>query len=387
MLCTGIQPYYYTTWAVTLDSGASNGWIISCYTGIPQCSTNLSDGITALTAAETATCMDDPRYMTWRLFNVKVDINGTVSWWRTDSYWNSASTMFSSTWGTSVKLSTSPVSNDDNNGTTNLGKTFVFAYSDGSGVQLNHIAFGTTPVASNNTAGAGTNTLTSAPTTFSNTSPLMVHQNYCGGSNLELTGTTSTSALSSTITDWSDGYKAKLTVNLEMILPGAAGGWRGVCMVYYSSQYVMDNTNGSICFAAQVNSATGAGPTDFGAGYLMHVASSVWQPPANKASLAPSSNALSDAKYDIAYAPSSATAFMYTEGYYASVTWYQPKYASSYGTGIARYGKDDYAGAFCMQGASSNSYFSATGASVKLTGAMYLAVGAISLGTALSLAI
>jgi len=72
----------------------------------------------------------------------------------------------------------------------------------------------------------------------------------CGGSNLDLSGTSDTSALSSTITDWSDGYKAKVTMNLEMILPGAAGGWRGVCMVYYSSQYVMDNTNGSVCFAA-----------------------------------------------------------------------------------------------------------------------------------------
>lgn len=40
-----------------------------------------------------------------------------------------------------------------------------------------------------------------------------------------------------------------------------------------------------------------------------------------------------------------------------------------------------------MQGAGSTSYFSAPAASVKLTGAMYLAVGAISLGTALSLAI
>merc|ERR1739838_53757 len=34
------------------------------------------------------------------------------------------------------------------------------------------------------------------------------------------------------------------------------GGWRGVCMVYYSSQYVMVNTNGAVCFAAAVSSAT-----------------------------------------------------------------------------------------------------------------------------------
>jgi len=270
--------------------------------------------------------------------------------------------MFSSTWGVGVELSMNPFSRDDNNGTVNLGQTFVFAYGDGSGIQLNHLAFGTTPVSTNTTAGAGTNTLTTAPTTFTNSSPNMVNQQFCGGSNLELTGTADTSALTATITDWSDGYKAKVTMNLEMILPGAAGGWRGVCMVYYSSVYVMDNTNGAICFAAQVNSAVGSGPTDFGAGYLMDVASSVWQPPMNKSSLAPSSAALTGGKYDIVYAPSAATAFMYTEGYYASVTWYQPKYASSY-SGIARYGKDDYLGAYCMQGAGSNSYFGATAAS------------------------
>jgi hypothetical protein len=68
---------------------------------------------------------------------------------------------------------------------------------------------------------------------------------------------------------------------------------------------------------------------------------------------------------------------MFTEGYYASVTWYQPKYASSY-SGIARYGKDDYIGAYCIQGHSSTTYFSAPAASAKLTGAMYLAVGAVS---------
>jgi len=77
---------------------------------------------------------------------------------------------------------------------------------------------------------------------------------------------------------------------------------------------------------------------------------------------------------------------MYTEGYYATVQWYQPTFASSY-SGVARYGKDDYIGAYCMQGAGSNSYFKAPSASVKLTGAMYVAVGVISLGASLSLAI
>jgi len=131
-----------------------------------------------------------------------------------------------------------------------VGKTFLFAYGDGSGIQLNHIAFGTSPASTNSTASAGTNSLTTAPTTFTNTSPKLLNQNYCLSSNLELTGTTDVSALASAITEWSDGYKVKLSLNLEMLLAGAAGGWRGVCMVYYSSQYVMDNTNGSICYAA-----------------------------------------------------------------------------------------------------------------------------------------
>jgi len=93
-------------------------------------------------------------------------------------------------------------------------------------------------------------------------------------------------------------------------------------MVYYTSQYVMDNTNGSLCFAAQVNATTGSGPTGFGAGFLMSVSSSTWQPPATKASMQPNTSALTGGKYDIVYAPASSTANMFTEGYYATVTWY-----------------------------------------------------------------
>jgi len=81
---------------------------------------------------------------------MKLDKNGTVSWYRVDSYWDATSTSLSSTWGTGVRLSTHVKSNDDNNGATNLGKTFVFAYGDGSGIQLNHIAFGYTPHSGNN---------------------------------------------------------------------------------------------------------------------------------------------------------------------------------------------------------------------------------------------
>ena len=176
----------------------------------------------------TADCMSDPRYLTWRVMTMKIDIDATISWYRVDSYWNSSATSFSSTWGVGVRLSTHVKSDNDNNGTTNLGKTFVFAFTDGSGVQLNHIAFASTPHASNNLPGSGTNTLTTAPSSFTNSSPYKVSEQYCIGSNLELTGTSDTSGLSSTITSWSDGYKAKVTLSLEMILPGAAGGWRGV---------------------------------------------------------------------------------------------------------------------------------------------------------------
>lgn len=183
-----------------------------------------------------------------------------------------------------------------------------------------------------------------------------MHESLCLDSDLELSGTTDTSGLASTITAWSDGYKGTISLALEQILPGAAGGWSGVCMVHYTSEYVMSTSNGATCFAAQVNTAVGSGPTDFGAGYLMAVSAATWNPPARVAALQPSTASLSGGKYGIVYAPTTTVAFMYTQGYYASVTWYQPKFATTY-AGIARYGKDDYIGAFCMRGAGSNTYF------------------------------
>jgi hypothetical protein len=178
-------------------------------------------------------------------------------------------------------MSTSPVTgtNDNSiaaNASSGLGQTYVFAYGDGSGVQLNHIAVSVGPHASDNSPGSGTNNLTTSPTEFTNSYPKRVSDNYCSSSNLKLAGTSDTSSLSSTITAYSDGYQATLTMELEMLLTGAAGGWRGVCMVYYSSQYVMDNTNGAMCYAAQADTQTGAGPTDYGAGYLMNVAPATW---------------------------------------------------------------------------------------------------------------
>jgi len=119
--------------------------------------------------------------------------------------------------------------------TTGLGQTYIFAYGDGSGVQLNHIAYSVGRHSSNNTSGSGTNNLTTAPTDYTNTFPKRVSENYCSSTNLKLAGTSDTSGLSSTITAYSDGYQATLTMDLEWILTGAAGGWRGVCVVYYSS--------------------------------------------------------------------------------------------------------------------------------------------------------
>lgn len=346
--------------------------------------------MTVLSVSDATACMADVRYMTWRVMTMKLKIDGTQEWYRTDSYWNSTCTKFSSTMGTGVVMSTNPLSGVDNyaDNTTNtasLGKTFVFAYGDGSGIQLNHLTFNSGPPTSYKTAGAGTNDLTTAKASFSYTSPDMVSENYCSGSNLQLQGTADTSTLDSTVTAYSDGYYATLTLNLEMILAGAAGGWRGVCIVKYASQYLADNTNGSICFAAQQDTATGKGPTDLGRTYLSHVPSANWQPPANKASLTASAKELTGGKYKISYNPSAAVGQTFNEGFYAKVIWYQPKHATSY-SDIARFGKDDYAGAYCMQGAGSNSYFSAPAASVKLTGAIYMAVSAISLGAALSLA-
>jgi len=79
---------YYTAMFINIDTGASNGWVLSCYTGIPQCVVSQADSITALSTTEIASCMDDPRYMNWRVMTIKVDTNGTYSWWRVDSYWN-----------------------------------------------------------------------------------------------------------------------------------------------------------------------------------------------------------------------------------------------------------------------------------------------------------
>jgi len=75
------------------------------------------------------------------------------------------------------------------------------------------------------------------------------------------------------------------------------------------------------------------------------------------AAVTPTTNNLSDAKYGRSTTPS-ATPYIWTDGFFASASWYQPKYASSY-TSIARYGKQNYVGAYCMEGSGTTSYFQA----------------------------
>lgn len=164
--------------------------------------------------------MSDPRYLTWRSFVLKIQYDGTVNWFRVDSYYNSAAKAAASTWGPGIVLSTNGMSNDDNIGTTTalVGRTFVFAYSDGSGIQLNHIPVDTAAHSANTTAGTGTNKLVTAPTSFTNILPgvpASYAENLCLSSDLQLVGTTDTSTLDSTITAYSDGYKATISLDLE----------------------------------------------------------------------------------------------------------------------------------------------------------------------------
>lgn len=159
-------------------------------------------------------------------YNTPTNLVATLSWSRQDSYFEPSNTAFTNTGSSGVVLDQSLsgllAANDGN---------YVFAMYDGiNGFSINH--FGTrgtllNPTV-NSTAGTGSNTPTASLSTYSST-------NMCLGSNLLLEGTTDTSSLSTTITDWSDGYKATSTLNLETFLGGALASWRGVCMVYYSS--------------------------------------------------------------------------------------------------------------------------------------------------------
>jgi len=161
---------------------------------------------------------------------------------------------------------------------TDASKSYVFALGDGTGIQLSHITGGsavvTAPTA-NTSAGAGANTLTTSPTSFTNSAPNRVDQNLCSSTNLDLTGLADTSALAAAVTAYSDGYKATITMTLDWIQAGAQGGWRGVCMVYYTSQYIQDDTNGAVCMTAVQSTGTGMG-SDLGGVYLIHVPATTW---------------------------------------------------------------------------------------------------------------
>lgn len=282
--------------------------------------------------------------------NVAMKYDGTVQWIRTDSFWNPTSTFLSSSWGPGAKMSSHWVSATDNTTitATDQGKSYVFALSDGSGLQLHHITGGSAMVTvptTNTTAGTGSNTLTKGPTEFTNVAPNRVDGNYCSDTNLLLSGISDTSTLGQTVTSFSDGYQATISMALDWVMAGAQGGWRGVCLVAYTSQFVQDSGNGSLCMAAIQATGTGMG-SDLGGVYLVHIPQSTWLPPAASSAVSPASLALTDAKYAVAAAPAAST-YVFTGGYYASASWYQPKFASTYAD-IARYGKEDYVGAYCM---------------------------------------
>lgn len=169
---------------------------------------------------------------------VKFEYDGTLVWYRTDSYWDKSSYIASSTWAPSLDFAFHPLTTTDNSGTVNNGKHYVFVLGDGSGVQLNHLTYNVVAPTLYATKGTGTNTLTSAPLLYYNTFPNKYESNLCHDSNMLLAGTDDTTTLSPDITAYSDGYKATITLSLELIMAGAGYRWFGVCMVMYRTQYV-----------------------------------------------------------------------------------------------------------------------------------------------------
>jgi hypothetical protein len=243
VICTGVQPWYGgEKWQALNNSG---GFMLTCMTGIASCTENLVGTVDPaadntevedpLTVAEITECLKDPRYLTWRMMTVKISYDGTQDWYRTDSHWDQAALVVGSSWGPGIKLSTNWLSNNDNNGTADLGKTYVFALGDGSGVSLNHLTYATTAPATNTTGGTGATSLTEAPASFTNAHPDRYEMNYCSSTNLLLEGTTDTSPLATEVTAFSDGYLLKSTMVLDTLYGGALASWRGTCLVYYSS--------------------------------------------------------------------------------------------------------------------------------------------------------
>lgn len=152
--CVGLQPMFATTAWQKLSTETGNGFMVNCMTGISQCAWSVSTNV-ALSATQTAACLIDPRYLTWRMMTMKFLYAGTLVWYRTDSYWDVGSNMAASSWGPGIKLSANYASSVDNNGSTDLGKTYVFALYDGTGIQLNHLSYSTTSPSGYSSAGNG----------------------------------------------------------------------------------------------------------------------------------------------------------------------------------------------------------------------------------------
>jgi hypothetical protein len=77
---------------------------------------------------------------------------------------------------------------------------------------------------------------------------------------------------------------------------------------------------------------------------------------------------MSDSKYGLLLTPTAAADYLLTGTYYATATWYQPKYAANYSL-IRRYGKNDMIGGYCMQGNTLTTYFSSQKEALALIGA------------------
>jgi hypothetical protein len=307
------------------------------------------------------------------MMTVKINYKGGQQWARTDSYWDVAAYQPASTWGPSIKLSTHYYTDNDNNGVTDLGKTYVFAMGDGSGVALHHLSFADVAPTTNTVAGTGSNVLVTAKASYTTAHPDQYSMDFCQATNLEIAGA-STEDLADAVKAFTDGYYVKSTVALRQQFAGGADSWVGTCLVYYESQYVQDNTDGALCHVVMRESTTTAGPRDFGSSILVHITSATWYPPQREGSVTPPGSTVSDAKYGLVHSPSVATANVLYDGYYATATWYQPTMATTYAAG-RRYGRGDIVGAYCMQGAGSTSYFQQHAEPVTLTSAMALIAG------------
>jgi len=174
--CKGVQPWFGgVKWQAISTTG---GFMLTCMTGISQCRyTNdyaAARNVSMLSTSERANCLTDPRYLTWRMMTIKISYVGAQDWYRTDSHWDVASFIISSTWGPGIQLSTHPASEKDNNGVgtdDDVGKTYVFAIGDGSGISINHLSYDAVSPTINSTVGTGSNNIVSSPSAFSSEWP------------------------------------------------------------------------------------------------------------------------------------------------------------------------------------------------------------------------